>query len=135
MTWPLRRPMKRWGSRLISSEREKRSSSRVRENCWLSITCRRRLPTAIKNLLPGLSDPDLKEPAGNPRRSRKFTLVRHEQKTRARDGYDGSRHVLLLRPPAQPSTRGASARDIRPHCRDVRDVPPHAFEHDGCGER
>src|SRR5215472_15209274 len=61
MIRPWRRPAARWGSARISSARAKSSSSSERENCCDSRTCRRRVPIAMKNLLPGLAGPDLKD--------------------------------------------------------------------------
>ncbi|TME51665.1 MAG: ABC transporter ATP-binding protein [Chloroflexi bacterium] len=41
--------------------------------------------------------------------------------------------MLVLRPHPQPAPRGASPRHARAHHRDVRDVPPHAFQLDRGG--
>src|SRR5690348_1318836 len=120
--------MKRCGSRLISSARAKMSSRRIRENCWLSTTCRSRDVTAMKKspslaLRPGLKG----ELAGE------FTVTCyvHESKTRTRRRHDRGRLLQLLSATSQPPQRSAPPRHAGAHDRHLRDMPPHPVEHDG----
>src|SRR2546425_2174722 len=127
MTWPLRRAMNRCGSRLISSDRANSSSSVDRENCWLSITCVRREPTAIKNSFPASQGPDLKDLRARAALGGLY-LRADEQATGARRGHDRGCRLLVLRQTTHLADRAASARRTRAHHRDVRDLSPHAVK-------